>query len=184
MPDDTQSLLKEEIHKTMESQHDLAKWKLILISALGGAALGLSRSQNSQDPDDNYWLLLFIPFVCAYVDLDYYQYQIRIITIGTFLGKYAEGLQKAYENRCAELRKQHVFSLGNWANIWCSVVASGLAGWLFCQRQLAQNPQGGGAGLAVWAGGFLLVILLNAFFQVFQARAARMKGRENQWPKA
>jgi hypothetical protein len=54
--DSTLILLKEEINKTNEAEHDLAKWKLGVTAALGAAALGVGK-----DGSPPYWLLLSIP---------------------------------------------------------------------------------------------------------------------------
>jgi hypothetical protein len=65
----------------MEDEHDLAKWKLGVTAALAAAAFGLA----GQNSGPNYWLLLIVPFVCAYVDLYAYQYELRIRVIARFL---------------------------------------------------------------------------------------------------
>ena len=73
--------LKEEINKNNEMEHDLAKWKLGVTAALGAAAFGLGKDCGTPP----YWLLLFVPFVCAYIDLFVYQYELRILVIARFL---------------------------------------------------------------------------------------------------
>jgi hypothetical protein len=118
-------LLKQEINKTMEQEHDLAKWKLAAVAILGAAGLGLD-NHNPGSSGSPTWLLLFIPFVCAYIDLYCYQYQIRIAVLARFLrGRREEDpvLQK-YEEFCEEWRKKKGFSLGNWAGFGCSLFAS------------------------------------------------------------
>src|SRR5437879_5385022 len=118
--DSALNLLKEEINKTMEAEHDLAKWKLGVTAAMGTAAFGLAKGS------PNYWLLLLVPFVCAYVDLYAYQYQLRIHVIARFLREHAEGdvVLQTYEKECEKWRSQDIFSLGNWAGLGCSLGAS------------------------------------------------------------
>lgn len=115
------SLLKAEINQTLEAEHDFAKWKLIVTAALGGAALGLGKDNASQ-----LWLLLLIPFACAYIDLHLSQYQARILVLAQFIRRYHAGatvddgdtVLQDYEKYCHELRsgKIHFFDLGQFAN--------------------------------------------------------------------
>jgi hypothetical protein len=164
--DSVLNLLKEEINETMEAEHDLAKWKLAVTAALGAAAFGL---ENNGSP--NYWLLLLVPFVCAYVDLYAYQYEMRIRVIARFLRKHSEGdgLLRKYEQECEELRGHGVFSLGNRAALGCSIGAS-LFGPLFYFLQLWQRktpdnllipPEWAGI---IWLVGLALIVLLSKHF--------------------
>jgi uncharacterized membrane protein (GlpM family) len=164
---DSLSLLKQEINKTMESEHDLAKWKLGVTAALGGAAFGLAKD------NPNYWLLLSVPFVCAYVDLYLYQYQLRIRVIARFLREKATSdlVLQEYEQRCQDLRDQHIFSLGNWAAIGCSLGVSVLGPvFYFLQRMqhkgspdsLLVSPVAAGM---IWLVGALLIVCLWWYFQ-------------------
>jgi hypothetical protein len=120
--DSTSTLLKQEINDTQAAQHDLAKWKLIVTAALGGAAFGFS---NNNQP--NLWLLLFIPFVCAYVDLYDYQYRLRVLVIAKFLReKSSDPVLKSYEEACERVRESRAgdFNLGKRAALGSSIVAS------------------------------------------------------------
>ena len=115
-----------EINQVAEMEHDLAKWKLVVTAALGVAAFGLAKDSSS-----NFWMLLLVPFVCAYIDLRAYQGQLRVQLIAWFLREHGgrdELLQK-YEKECDRLRqpRQHFFSLDNWATFGCSIGASVLA---------------------------------------------------------
>ena len=78
----TYHLLKKEINQTIKSLHDFAKWKLIVTSAIAAAALGLAPGTAGAPL---YWLFLFTPFACAYIDLNCYQYLIRITVISRYL---------------------------------------------------------------------------------------------------
>jgi len=127
---ETLRLLKQEINDTEQLEHDFAKWKLIVAASLGGAALGLGEEH------PHYWLLLFIPFVCAYIDLHCYQYEERVVVISRFLSLYRQrsGAQdeddaalQAYETHCARLRGKRVFDLGEYANLAASTILSIIA---------------------------------------------------------
>jgi hypothetical protein len=131
--DPTLGLLKKEINQVSEMGHDLVKWKLGVTAALGVAAFGLTKDSNP-----NYWMLLLVPFVCAYIDLHAYQGQLRIQVIAWFLREHGERdpvLQK-YEKECDRLRgpRQHFFSLDNWAAFGCSIGASLLAAVFYFLR--------------------------------------------------
>lgn len=113
-------LLKEEINKTQDAEHDLAKWKLVVTAALGTVAFGLSK-----DNSPAYWLLFLVPFVCAYVDLYDYQYRLRTLVIAKFLREEGgDPILTAYEERCAAERHKHFFSLGTRAAISSSIGVS------------------------------------------------------------
>lgn len=114
------NLLKQEINKTHGAVQDLAKWKLVVTAALGAAAFGLF------EKDPKYWLLLFAPFVCAYIDLYAYQLELRVLVIARFLQRHRDGeddFLQQYEKECETLRGpgKHVFSLDSWAGIGCSL---------------------------------------------------------------
>jgi len=168
--DSTVTLLKEEINKTLESEHDLAKWKLGVTAALGAAAFGLTKDSNR-----NYWLLLFVPFVCAYIDLYAYQYQSRIRVIAHFLRDNPEGdgLLQKYEKECERLRGENVFSLGNWAGLGCSIGASVLGPVFYLVQNSREIVSGGLASHAtagiVWLMGLGLIVYLWRYAQT-QAR--------------
>lgn len=118
---DSLNLLKQEINQTLESEHDFAKWKLIVAAALGGTALGLDKSSSA-----HIWLLLLIPFACAYIDLHLSQYQARILVLAQFIRRYqasgqGEDVDNAlpnYEKYCEQLRstRGHFFDLGQFAH--------------------------------------------------------------------
>jgi hypothetical protein len=167
--DSTLTLLKQEINKTMEAEHDLAKWKLGVTAALGAAAFGFG--QNGSSP--SYWLLLFVPFVCAYVDLFNYQYELRIRVIARFLRKPGQGdeLLQKYEQECDDQRGKRIFSLGNWAEFGCSLGASILGPIFYVLHNKYYNSDKGSllvsrpaAGI-IWFLGVLLIVFLWLYFQ-------------------
>lgn len=126
---DSLNLLKQEINQTLESEHDFAKWKLIVAAALGGAAMGLDKSNSA-----HIWLLLLIPFACAYIDLHLSQYQARILVLAQFIRRYqaigqgedVDNTLPDYEKCCEQLRstKGHFFDLGQFANRLASFTLS------------------------------------------------------------
>jgi hypothetical protein len=168
--DSVLSLLKQEINTTMDAEHDLAKWKLGVTAALGAAAFGLAK-ENSP----NYWLFLLIPFVCAYVDLYSYQYDLRIRVIALFLRENPDkddALLNKYEELCEKLRGPHhyVFSLEEWAGFGCSLGASACGPLIY----YAQHSPGPGllhllkshwAAGGIVAFGMVLIALCYGFYR-------------------
>ena len=166
--DSSYSLLKEEINKTQEAQHDLAKWKLGVAAGLGAVAFGLAKNSCPA-----YWLLLFVPFVCAYIDLYSYQYQFRIYVIAKFLrddGPGGDAVMQRYERECEGRRSRGDFSLGNWAGFGCSLGASAL-GPVFYALQPSREKCPDSlliptwAAVAIWLVGIGLIICLWIYFR-------------------
>jgi len=169
---ETFKLLKEEIGQTTKSEHDFAKWKLIVVASLGGAALGLGKE------DPHYWLLLFIPFICAYIDLHSYQYQNRIMVIARFLRSYRsagasqgdEAALQEYENVCERLRRKHFFDLGQYANLASSLILSVIAPGF----AVASTWKSAGKAsvifyveLGVWAAGIVLIWAIWHYHRIY-----------------
>jgi len=163
--DTTLTLLKEEINKTQDAEHDLAKWKLGVTAALGAAAFGLSK-----DNSPIYWLLFLVPFVCAYVDLYDYQYRFRTLVIAKFIRENpSDPILQSYEKTCEAVRKKHVFDIGRRAAISSSIGAS-VFGPLFyflnpahsnAPNTLLVSPR---FALVIWFIGVLCVIALYLNF--------------------
>lgn len=123
--DESVALLKQEINGTFESIHDFAKWKLAVTAALGAAALGVTAPPGA---NPHYSLLLFIPFVCAYIDLYSYQYQVRILVLARFLREQGEDpVLQRYERSCRDHREHKAFDLWRWAGTSASFVMAALA---------------------------------------------------------
>jgi hypothetical protein len=171
--DSALNLLKEEINKTNEAEHDLAKWKLGVTAALGAAAFGLA----DKTSNPNYWLLLLVPFVCAYIDLYAYQYQFRILVIARFLREHPEddAVLQSYEELCERRRREGIFSLGSRAGIACSLGASLLGPLLYLLRRWHESgkffsiqPPLVVAGV-LWFVGVLLIVSLWGRFK-YQAK--------------
>jgi hypothetical protein len=161
---DSLNLLKQEINQTLEAEHDFAKWKLLVAAALGATALGLDKGGTP-----HYSLLLFIPFVCAYIDIHLYQYQARILVLAQFIRDYHPPLAlpdtvlQDYESRVAGLRTKHIFDLGQYANFAASIGLSIVAG-----LPLAASWWSGEStnvnkwvALAIWGVGIVLIFILR-----------------------
>ena len=114
-------LLKQEINQMLVSLHDFVKWKLIVASALAATAMGLTLGNHS------YSLLLLLPYVCAYVDLNCYQYLIRIEFIAGFLRAQGDdSVLQQYEREWVDFRTKFGWwwNPGAFASIGASVVIS------------------------------------------------------------
>ena len=161
---ETTHLLKGEINQTLESLHDFAKWKLIVTSALAAAAFGLTSSSTS----GQYWFLLLIPYACAYIDLNCYQYLIRITVIARSLrgaAKTDEDLAR-YEELCDELRRRGVFSLGEYAQVAVSLAISLVAPpFAVAQFQIKHQPIRMWLAVVFWALGVFSVLVLWKYYK-------------------
>ena len=153
------NLLKEEINETTQSEHDFDKWKLIVVAALGAAALRMGKDAS----DNHYWLMLCIPFVCAYIDLHSYQLQTKIMVIARFIrdqGKEDATLQN-YERLCHEFRKKNVFYLGQYANLSASIILSLLAPAFAVARywgRIGKLDASAWIAISLWAVGIFLIV--------------------------
>lgn len=164
------NLLKQEINQTMEDEHDFAKWKLIVAATLGAAALGFDKAAAP-----HYWLLLFIPYVCAYIDLHLYQYQARILVLAKFIRNYsaagaanADNALQDYEKNCKTLRKAHFFDLGQAANfaasLGLSIVAPLIAFVAYSGSNQPIKPTC--SAVIIWVVGFVIICILWFFQRV------------------
>jgi hypothetical protein len=114
---DTPSLLKEEINKTLEALHDFSKWKL-----LAASAIGLPGSTVQTGPN---WLLAAVPFACAYVDLNSYQYLLRIFLLAKVLRQSEDDkILRQYESECEKYRARGYFNMGMFAQFGSSLIFS------------------------------------------------------------
>jgi hypothetical protein len=81
MGDEIVVKLRDEIMESQKARLSLLKWKLILVAALGAAALGVGDRDARGFP----LLLGLIPLVCVFVDLVCYHVNVRVHVIGAFL---------------------------------------------------------------------------------------------------
>jgi hypothetical protein len=161
---DASDRLEAEIGQTLEDLHDFAKWKLIVVAALISTALGLLDPKRGVAP----WLLVFVPYACAYVDLNCYQYLLRIFLISKVLrGRKDESpLLCEYERECEVYRKKGFFSFGLFAQIGCSLVFAFVPlGFAFEQLRADKTSLPNTCPLlATWLVGVVLIVLCYWFF--------------------
>jgi len=160
---DTASLLKQEINKTLDDLHDFAKWKLIAVSSLATAGLGLAQANS---PNQTYWLLVFVPYACAYVDLNCYQYLLRILLIAKVLRRSQdERLLQDYEDECENYRHKGLFGFGIFAQLGSSLAFSTiLPAFALPRFVLAHAEAWLPLALAGWILGLLSLVLAYLSF--------------------
>lgn len=158
-------VLKGEINQAIEAEHDFAKWKLIVVAAIGGVSLGLGKEANP-----NYWLLLLIPFACMYIDLELCQLQLRMLVLAQFIracpAVEEDTILQEYENRCADLRLStpRAFNLGQSASRAASVGLSVVTPIAILATS-GQSPSKLGCQFwlpfgIVWAAGVVAILVL------------------------
>ena len=98
--------LRGEILEAEKSRYDLLKWKLVLVSGLGAAGLGIGAAKASGDFPNLDYLLCLIPLVCIYVDVLCLHMNLRIMVIGGFLrcSSPTDSTAKNYEEFTDRLR--------------------------------------------------------------------------------
>lgn len=101
--------LRDEILESQKARAELTKWKVILIAAIGGAAIGLGGKEGLGGASGMPILFSLLPPACLYVDLLCMHNDIRMMVIGHFLRTRERGDVAAYEALCDKLR--HVFGL-------------------------------------------------------------------------
>ncbi len=115
--------LRDEIIESEKARTDLMKWKLILVAAIGAAALGIGSTASTGNHPTV--LLAFIPFVCLYVDAVCFHNEIRIMTIARFLRTWDKvSVERKYEEYCTKNRSH--FSLESFALLWTTLSLSAL----------------------------------------------------------
>jgi hypothetical protein len=93
--------LRAEIAAALSAQIDFLKWKLILVAALGGTALGFLKA-DLRVP----YILVLVPWVCLYCDLCYWHLHLRIARNSNYLQKapdFQDTAWQAYERYSADL---------------------------------------------------------------------------------
>jgi hypothetical protein len=122
---------RSEIRDTVKTLSELNKTKLILVSGLVAVAFGIGSA--SRVGDFSYLTLSFIPFVCLYVDFQYYHGLAKIFVLGKFLKEipppYDNGLRLiiAYERFVHHIRDKAspgLFSFESKAQIGSSIMLS------------------------------------------------------------
>lgn len=131
-PQDSPKALRMEIIETQKARSDLLKYKLIGVAVLAATGLGLQQSTPQAFMDVNYTLGI-IPFVCVYVDLLCYHFNIRILVIGNYLrchdDKYEVFVHSLTDKINALRTNEHrrtlnIFEIEDWALLWSSIALS------------------------------------------------------------
>lgn len=121
--------LRDEIIESQKVRTDLLKWKLIIVSALGMAAVGVgAKDEIAEKPP--IMLLALIPIVCLYVDVVCFHSHLRIMAIAKFLRTEldANDLARKYEEYCTTNRIQ--FHLEEIALLYTTVSLTLIVGLL------------------------------------------------------
>lgn len=117
------SSLRTQIIETQKIRSDLMKWKLVLVSGLGAAGIGLEKFNITQQ----IILLALIPLVCVYVDAMCAHLSLRILLIGEFIATYDplnddEKCAQSYE--CFIRQKPQSYGLEEFALRWSTIFLS------------------------------------------------------------
>jgi hypothetical protein len=167
---DAVKILKEETKLTLSDLHDFAKWKLTAAAALASIGLGLTKyhAQNS------HWLLVLIPYVCLFVDLNIYNYNLRLLVISKVIKEYckADNLLRIYECTCEEgCSRDGIFASATLAQLGSSIMFSMLSSYAFFQSS------GGSVVLAsevaCWGVGIVLIVL---FYKDYKNKRDKITG--------
>ncbi len=99
--------LRSELIESQKVRSDLLKWKLLIVSGVGGAALGFS----GVAPANAHLALAVLPLACAYVDLLCRHLSLRNKAIGVFV-------EKSTTHTFAHLREYESFYSDLSKNAW------------------------------------------------------------------
>jgi hypothetical protein len=117
------SELRTEIIEASKSRTEFLKWKLIGVSALGAAGIGLTEHSGTASA---FVVLGLIPLVCFYVDLLCRHISLRILVIGRFLSLAGAGDETLYERFVAQSREARAFGFEDAALLYSTLILSAL----------------------------------------------------------
>ena len=120
--------LRDEIIEAQKSRSELLKWKLVIVSVLGAAGLGLSDKHEAI-----LIVLALIPLASLYVDVVCYHLALRSIVIGSFLRSF---VPKDSGNMPATLEIYHNYEKFAFATRGKNIVAFDLEDWALWQSTL------------------------------------------------
>ena len=125
MADELVGKLRDEIIECQKVRSDFIKWKLILVAAVGSAALGLGGDGTTATGLPV--LLAFISLICVYVDSVCIHNDARIMVIAEFLRGHGHdsAVARKYEELCDKRRT--TFSSEGIVLAACSALLSVLA---------------------------------------------------------
>ncbi|MCI5160313.1 MAG: hypothetical protein D3906_18190 [Candidatus Electrothrix sp. AUS1_2] len=164
-------ILKEETKLTLSDLHDFAKWKLTAAAALASIGLGLKETQVHSQV--SLWLLVFIPYICLFVDLNIYNYNLRLLVISKVIKESckADNLIRIYESTCEKgCRRNGVFTSATLAQLGSTIMFSMLSIYAFFQSS-------GGSlvyEVACWGVGMLLIAL---FYMDYESKRNKIIGK-------
>jgi len=123
--------------------------------------------------------LLFAPYACAYVDLNCYQYLLRIFLIGKVLRKSNnDSLLLFYEEQCELFCKKGIFSFGILAQLGSSIAFSIIIPAFAFVRFMQGNSEKWQILSALIAWGIGLIILIY-FYISFIFKKKLLKENSN-----
>jgi hypothetical protein len=173
--------LRTEIIDAEKARADFQKWKLVLVAALGAAALGVGAS----DPKPMPLLLCGIPLVCGYVDLLCKHITLRILVIGTYLRKLNEANDPPdqyldYEGFVQRARKKfNPYGLEDWVMHGSTFVLSALvASYARFAKQAPPYPDGWWPGWPYLLSGFVGLFMLGLVHFGDQSKEKKLEGLE------
>jgi hypothetical protein len=115
--------LRDELMAWQAGQREMQRWKLIAMGGVG--ALGLGPLSTGGRPVT--LVLCLIPFIAAYCDALFLDYDVRIALIGFFQNDHG-GTFAQYESYVGSspVERSRWWQLGGSASFWSSLVACGL----------------------------------------------------------
>lgn len=116
-------ILKEEINALTAQVLELAKWKLIIVSALAAVGLGWAQIK----PNDNasaFLLLLSGGLVCAYIDLLIYRRLTSLHAVAQYLRHYSGNDSETCELKMYELEIKKLRDAKKGLRFWISEEAA------------------------------------------------------------
>jgi len=87
--------LRAEIREAQKEQHELIRYKFLVIAVLGSVAVGGGfGSTELRLP----WVAAFIPLACLYIDLAYYDLDFQVAVIASYIRRHPEHPLGRYED--------------------------------------------------------------------------------------
>lgn len=160
--------ISNEIIESQKARSELLKWKIIVVSILATAGLGVSK-----DIEKLELAFCIIPLVCAYVDALCLHLNLRIFTIGKWhsleLGKDLDDeytYMKYYEKFTDHAYQCGAYRLEKWTILYSSLLINAIiaiAPFLKIAELAITNR---GVVSSFGAFGLLLTLLLNRYLRI------------------
>jgi hypothetical protein len=176
--------LRDEIIEAQKARFELLKWKLVIVSIVGAAALGIHRETHAVLA-----ILALIPLASLYVDIVCYHLALRTIVIGSFLKSFAPDtcgivqtddvkIYRSYEKFAFYARGTKIvaFDLEDWA-LWQSTLV--LSAFVFVAGIYNCFSPAGDAALltdiALLVSGALGTWCSHVLFRRFKSKCAALE---------